>query len=261
MNRFGVLLATNGLGLVRHRLRDLDGADSAFSAALDIAREIDDQLYLGIIRINLADVWLDLGEPERAALILRESVDLLSAAGDQSSLLEATRKLGRSLCAAGQLSEARSVLEDALAGAREYAVPVWEAHANVELARLFLAESRPADALEASQSAAVTFRHIENRDWEATAWSLTGESFLGLKRFDEAAAFLQMAARAHRDVDNRWLAANDLRDLATALSAMGDDERARERLSEAGELLAAFFDPVATTLKMRIAREMESYSA
>lgn len=255
-NRLGALHIANGLGLLHHQLRDLDGAASHLSTALDIARDVNDPFHTGVVTMNLGEVWLDMGEVERAITVLRDSSTLLSEVGDRTYYLKAHRLLGRSLCSSGRLPEARRVLEEALAGAREDAAPVWEGYTNIEFARLLLAESRFEDALVASQSAATTFRRWENRNAEATAWSLTAKAFYNLDRLDEAVAFFQRAALTHKEIDSLWLAANDLYDLSTVLARMGNHEQAQLHLREASEILARFTDSPASRLRARIATDI-----
>lgn len=254
-SRRGVFHAENGIGLIRLRKHDLDGAEAHFSQALEIAQELEDPFSVGRVSSNLGETWLELGDLDRAAMFLSEGVRLLHDVGDRLGELATSRFLGRALCLAGRLPEARVILEEAMTGARDFPATTGEAFNNLEFARLLLAEGRPGEALTAGQQAAASFRRHAYQDLEASAWALTGEAFCQMARYDEAAAFFQQAANVHREVGNLWRAANDLHDLAAVLTIRGEPDRAASCLSDAIALLAEFNDPLANALRARVAQE------
>ncbi|WP_327676121.1 tetratricopeptide repeat protein [Kitasatospora sp. NBC_00458] len=94
------------------------------------------------------------GDGEAALPALHRSRELATAAGDRRTLSYALRHLGIAAHMAGELGEARALLEESTGLRRELALPAGVAANLVGLAYLAGAEGRPADGLALLDEAA-----------------------------------------------------------------------------------------------------------
>jgi len=113
--------AMNALGLVAMRRNNLAEAIVAFTSVAELARQIDDRRFDYIAVSNLALLEFSRGDIERAIQLGREALD------DSRTLLQSDRvprslhNLAAYLLAAGRLSEARPLAEEALSLLRDQA--------------------------------------------------------------------------------------------------------------------------------------------
>jgi tetratricopeptide (TPR) repeat protein len=188
----------------------------------------------------------------------RDIEDRLGEADALSALGEAYRGLGRP-------DQAKPLLEAALGIARELDNRVWEGYWLVFYGRLQVDIGDLADALTSFQRSATLQRRIGHRVREAEALDATGEVYRQLDRPEDAINFHRMAVAILRELDERWLLAVALDNLATALERTNAlvDERtdvlaeAERHWAEAAELLSRFSDPRAVRIRGRIERRLE----
>ncbi|HVJ51832.1 MAG TPA: winged helix-turn-helix domain-containing protein [Aliidongia sp.] len=109
----------NNLGTLAGLMNEIDEARHNFVRALDLARALKDAVRENYVLMNLAEMEFVLGSIDRAIDRGREAVDGLRSAGRRSFLELALINLGSYLIFRGDLAEARSVAEEALATASE----------------------------------------------------------------------------------------------------------------------------------------------
>lgn len=173
-------------GLLRHRMGDERAAAAAFARALEVARNLDDPAGEGVARGNLGVAHAQVGEWEeaiaayRAVLTLFERVaDPLGVATAKQNLADAVRggaetELARAMLvsdpatidaararAREALTEARTLADEALAGARDTGAAQLVCVVHQTIGQILLAQGKAAEAvasLEATRDEAARLR-------------------------------------------------------------------------------------------------------
>ena len=184
-----------------------------------------------LYRTDLAQIRLDLGQPELAVKQLEDAAAWVaahpSAHADLSDVVQAA--LADAYCVVGRRDEARPMLERALRHDRAKADEPWAARLNFALGRV-CAESGDWPAAEACYRASLgTRRRREPRLWSTFATAaLLSQSLAAQGKSEEAGAYLAdgyagLAARlATVPLRYRHLAADAADDLARRSAARGD---------------------------------------
>jgi tetratricopeptide (TPR) repeat protein len=248
----GRVHAENGLGRVALQARDLATAEERFTAGLRVAESTGDVALSVVLMMNLGATRSALGEYVAAQQLLDEAADLARRVGDQANEFEALIELAAALRLAGDLESARRANSRALDVCRETGNQHQQAYALLEKARISLASHELTDALTTGHAAANLFRGLGNYEQEAAAWSLTGTTYSHQGRHEDAIAFLRQAASKHQELGSSWLYSHDLLELAAALDRYGDTAGAHEQRRQAATELAAYSDPVASSLRAGI---------
>ncbi len=89
------IAALNNLGELHCERGDYRLASQCYTQAHDLARELDDDAILAVIRMNLGRIHLENGEIDQADEAFSESIDLAAASGDRVAEAEALTQLGR----------------------------------------------------------------------------------------------------------------------------------------------------------------------
>ncbi|HEX2133312.1 MAG TPA: tetratricopeptide repeat protein [Actinophytocola sp.] len=253
----GMLDSANAIGLASLRGRRLPDAMAYFATAQELAAELGDVYWTGVLANNVANVHLELDEFGEAEQLLSGAVETFRGIEDTVCEGEALYGLSRARRGLGRPADALGAIRQALAIARENRYRPGEALWSIELGRVEAALGRPAAALEAHQRAAAMHRQIGDRAREASAFDATGEAYRELGRHDEAADFHRLAAAAFRELGDRWRLAVALANLGTALRAAGAAEGdAAAPLREAHAIVADFPDAHARAFGNSIARLM-----
>ncbi|MDR7498498.1 MAG: AAA family ATPase, partial [Armatimonadota bacterium] len=113
-----VAVLQNKIGLIHHRLTDLDEAERRFREAAEVAREAGARLALGQTLIDLANVAWDRGRLPPDHPSLTEGLQLLRQSGDPAALARGLNLLCMALVGAGFGDEAVAAAADGLSSAR-----------------------------------------------------------------------------------------------------------------------------------------------
>jgi tetratricopeptide (TPR) repeat protein len=120
--RRGEGLTLRSISLYHRAKGELEEAEQAARQALDICRELGDELLQAYCALALAKVWLRRGRHEEARPPLREALALARGLGDRFGEACALRNLGELDLAEGRLYQAKAALEESLG--------VWDALAS-----------------------------------------------------------------------------------------------------------------------------------
>ncbi len=212
---------------------DLRGAREAFERALPLYRETGDQGGLAIALNNIGELQWGEGDPAAAAKSFEESRAIFQAQSQKSKAVYPTTGLATVRAETGDLAGARAVLVEALPAAREAHDRHQEAfvlsasgaidlasdrladarrnfeealkirteigeqgaasQSRYDLARVALAEGKPAEAQAGARRAAAELQAQKLPDDEAAALALEARAALAAGRAAEAAAPLERA--------------------------------------------------------------------
>jgi ATP/maltotriose-dependent transcriptional regulator MalT len=143
-------------------LGELDEAYAAFTAPQLVgAAGIEAMTWSGqvLLRRGLGQLWLARGKLDRARCEAEELHALTAAAADPTPRASAARLLAEVALQEGHLSQAETLLHDALAAIEGYEVPVVEWRIAASAARVHRQQHRRADAEAARmRSAALVSR-------------------------------------------------------------------------------------------------------
>ena len=107
----------NNIGLVHYALGEFERAGAYYRQSLALREAIGDRQGVGEATGNLGALYARLEQPQAEAYFLK-SLAIKREVGDNKSLSETLLALGEWLTRRGELGEARSTLEEALAVAR-----------------------------------------------------------------------------------------------------------------------------------------------
>jgi tetratricopeptide (TPR) repeat protein len=255
-DRLGEAAALEGLGLVRLRQRELDVADEVFGRALSLFVELNLARSVSSLE-NLALVSYEKGDLARAHEQITQAIERHAQTTGRQKRGNALRILSAIQRERGEHESALRTIQSALELAHN---KVSEGYWLLELGAAQQAVGRPGEALVSYQRSAVIHRRLGDRAREARAWQGAGEVYRAMERFEEAADFHRMAARAQREIGDGWQLALVLDGLARARVALdedGEEEAARDHWAEALRALEPFADARAAGLRRRIRAELE----
>ena len=154
--------ALNNLGLLHIDMGRLSEADAYFQQALELCEEAGDVVTACAIHINRAELYLALGQPERARASCDEGFEIASRVHDHSRRAEALKFYGIIYHETGKLHLAEIHLKQAveIAAQRE---PLLEAESLRELSLVLRAQARNREALEALNRAHSLFIALQAR--------------------------------------------------------------------------------------------------
>jgi len=207
----------------------LEAAESALQKARELFRGLADRQgeaeayeLLGIITHSLR------GRLSKAQTAYRQALELYHAMGDGKGAARTTAFLGRALLDAGQLSQAKPLLVEALGLARIHHERISEARSLVGLAIVEHLAGEPAASVSNFMGAIAIWRELGDIVGEAYTRRHLGMHLLRRGKVDEAEREIQSARsllREHGSVkDSPFL----LRSLAEVYLAKGDLVRADE---------------------------------
>lgn len=157
----GEARALNNLGMVLADVDKWNTAARCYQQARALARDLGDEGLLGLISINATEVWLALGERDRARRSASEASRHFRRAGDHAGRAEVARFMGQIERIAGRTGRAETLFRMAAEGGRRLEAPLGEAEALRELGHLYLAEGRHRSALECLGRSARLFRKLD----------------------------------------------------------------------------------------------------
>jgi eukaryotic-like serine/threonine-protein kinase len=198
-DRGGEAFALDNLGVALRRKGDLPGARQRHEEALALRRQIGHKIGELSSLQNLGSVLLDQGELQAARRNFRDSLALCRETGSRSAYAQALYGLGEVFSREGNLEEARRRHEAALALRMDLGEKGAEAESRLALASIRLEAAEAEEAAGLAAAAAAELRSQGRADGEALALSVE----------------------------------------AAAAKALGDTDRARERIARATFLLPA----------------------
>lgn len=250
----GLALSLNSLGLLEIRRHHLSAARSVFTEALAIYAELNDETWVPVLRENLAEALIGLGNIQVAEALVLSALAELRRRGDTGSQGNALRLLSMVCRARGDLSRAREAAEGAVRLAIQQRHPGREGYWLLELGTVRQLAGELTDARDAFDRAADQLRRAGEKIREAEAWDLRGTVQRQTGDLDNAIELHRDAAAVFRSHVARWPLATALHNLAQALSASGDRTAAHEAATEAMTLLAEFNDPAALAMTESLRR-------
>ncbi|MBO0802060.1 MAG: tetratricopeptide repeat protein [Nocardiopsaceae bacterium] len=244
----GLALSLNSLGLLEVRRHHLSAARSVFEEALAIYAELNDETWLPVIRENLAEALIGLGNTRAAEALVLDALADLRRRGDIGSQGNALRLLSMVCRARDDLHRAREAAEEAVRLAVQQRHPGREGYWLLELGTVQQLSGELTDARDTFRRATDQLRRAGQKVREAQAWDLQGTVQHQMGNPDTAIELHRNAVEVFRAHAARWPLAVALHNLAQALSASGDRAAAHEAAAEAVTLLAEFNDPAAIAM-------------
>jgi putative nucleotidyltransferase with HDIG domain len=180
----GRISSLNNLGMLHVDLGRLEDADIYFQRALSIAEEVGDVVRAGIVHINRAELFLALGELNRARESCDEGFEIFSRLNHPVRKAEALKFYGIIYRESGKLHLAEIHLRQAIETAREE--PLLEAETQREMARVQRAQGHNREALEALNRSHLLFTRLQAQAEQADIDKRIAEleeDFLSLVRF------------------------------------------------------------------------------
>ncbi len=208
-NRSGEATALNDLGLVLDVLGDLQGAIGHYEKALVLWRQLGPTSSEATTLQNLGSLYALIGHDDEALDLLQRSLQLLESTSPGADATHARQRA--------------SVL--------------------IELGWAHSLAGRPEVALTCYQEALALAQRAGNRLAELGAWDRRGSALRALRRFSEAEASYTRSLALSRAAGRRLDEGHTLANLGWLALDTGNLPRARERLHQAVERLAAGGDP------------------
>jgi len=154
--------ALNNLGMLHIDMGRLSESDAYFQQGLELCEQAGDVVTACAIHLNRAELYLALGQPERARASCDEGFEIASRMHDDAGRAEALKFYGIIYHETGKLHLAEIHLKQAveIAAPRD---PLLEAESLRELALVLRAQARNREALEALNRAHTLFLALQAR--------------------------------------------------------------------------------------------------
>lgn len=120
----GEARALNNLGMAFAEVGKWDAAARCYQQARKLAADLGDEGLMGLVSINATEVWLALGQPERARRSAIEASGHFRRAGDHAGRAEVARFLGQVERRAGRTGRAVALFRMAIEGDRRLEAPL-----------------------------------------------------------------------------------------------------------------------------------------
>src|SRR6185369_11737534 len=213
---------------------DQAAAIGLHEAALAAAAAAGDTRTMCEMRANLASVWADIGQIDRAESLLRESLAEAQRMEIHYVTAVALINLGPVLAYSGQLAEARRVATQALDFARRQGDHRWEGAAQLYLSTItFLAGEHATSEQRARDACAIVPAPLRPSAEAAIARALLAQG-----RADEARGHAQTAAALLAEAGHVEEYESLVRLMAAeTLAACGEQAAARQALDAAYQRL------------------------
>ena len=201
------------------------------------ARADGDELAQAVCAAHLGMTYGRSQQYEEAQDWFRRARDLYGRTGHRVGELHVTMALGIVLMNLGDGDGSVSLLEDALAGARELGLDAREAATSNNLAAALARVGRYTEAVAAAEHAATVHRRLGNHLNRAMALDTLGSVHLSAGDPAEAKEALLRSLELHREMGESVSQAVTLKSLGRAEAALGDRVRAERLWTEALEMM------------------------
>jgi len=213
------------LGVLDRRHGNLDAAADHQRNALDLARELGDEVALGRTLAHLGTVYRDQGDFARALDMQLQAMTLGEQTDDRIELTY--RNLALLYRELGDDTESRRYFDRAIAAAEHSGDPAHYATVYGSYSS-FLNDTRDyANGLRVASEVLALDQVLRDRPAAAFEQLEIGRALIGLKRLDEAGAPLEAALAGGRAINQHEIISRAL--LAQAEVALGRDDRAHAR--------------------------------
>jgi tetratricopeptide (TPR) repeat protein len=246
--------AVNMTGVASFAIGELEEANAALHAALDIATEDDDPLVLAQATNNLGTIANLQGRHEDALWHYRLAIPTLQRIGQRQRLANVYHNLGITFRDTGDLEEADEHERRAIEYATESAVPRLAAMGRTGRAEIALLRGDAVLAETTAQLVVEELKSLGDPMNEADAHRVVGTACAALQRYDDALAAFARALAIAREHGHALIEAESLRDRVDVRVRRGERDLA---LADARASIAIFEKLGATTeceaLRERIA--------
>jgi DNA-binding CsgD family transcriptional regulator/tetratricopeptide (TPR) repeat protein len=137
-NRRGEASTLNNLAAISYYRGESAQAESQWSQALEIVREIGDLRSVGLLLGNLGAVTSQLGQFQRSIELQQESLAVARQLADPDSISRSLINLGGAYVEAGEINLARDALEEGIDGCRRVEDRRTEANGYYTLGKIAL---------------------------------------------------------------------------------------------------------------------------
>ncbi len=156
----------NNLGMLHVDLNRLNEAGDYFQEALNICVELSDVVMAGIVHLNLTEMYLARGEPDRARTSCDEAFETFSRLNYAANRGEALKYYGIIYREKGKPHLAEIHLQQAIEIAADHS-PLLEAEAQRELALVLRIQGRNREALSALNRSHALFIRLQAQQDQA----------------------------------------------------------------------------------------------
>lgn len=236
----------NRVGLVFHRQLQLDDAQTHYSNAAHIAREIGNRLVLGQSLVDLANISWDRGrvDPDDPSLV--EGLALLRQAGDLSVLARGLNMLAMSHLRVGNGDQALAAAEEARQAAEQAGDKSKEATSLSYLTVINLYLGRYDEAIRHGRAALAMAQQIEDHRRTAYAMDFIARVQLAVGTWGESIQLLEKSLPLVREFARGYVPWALLW-LGMAFEEVGDLDRAVAHFRECAAIdraSATFWQPI-----------------
>jgi tetratricopeptide (TPR) repeat protein len=225
------------LGNALYGMGQYDRAIRSYEEALALARRSESRGDQGKLLGNLAICYSDLGEVPKAIDYTKQSLAIAVEVGSRKVEAVQLVNLGVRYSDIGQTAEAIGCFEQALTLNRQIGNRAGECHTLANLADLYADLSQPDKARDLVEQARTSAVEISYRLVEVFANSISGRLLRQQERWAEAIPAYEEAVRLADEIGSVRFQMTARRDLARALTRLGDFERARLLSDEASRYL------------------------
>ncbi|MFZ1509501.1 MAG: tetratricopeptide repeat protein, partial [Anaerolineae bacterium] len=211
------------LGWISQRLGDRQTGLTLTMQALDRARGYYPRLEPEALN-NLAGVYDDIGQPQRALALYAEALPIRRAVGDRAGEATTLNNMALVYSAIGQPQRALALVEEALSIMRAVGDRAGEAATLNNLAGVYRAIGQPQRALALVEEALSIMRAVGNRAGEAATLNNMAALYGAIGQPQRALALYEEALPIMRAVGDRAGKATTLNNMAVVYDAIGQPE-------------------------------------
>jgi serine/threonine protein kinase/tetratricopeptide (TPR) repeat protein len=219
-------------GEAKQHQGEFEGAQADWQAALALAREADDQLFIARILFRLSLRASARGDLPAMQRYLDECLPLARAVDDQTTLAEALYGRGNMLWRQGRFGEAEESLREALPLARALGNRILELYVMSRLGSLLISRRQIAAGRALYEEACDLARRINNPERLASALNNLGEIDRMEGRFADARERYREALHLQREVGNPSAESIALLNLGWIALELNDHPEAESIFSE-----------------------------
>lgn len=215
-------VALNDAGYQYYRESRWHLAQEKFSQALKLNRLIDDRTGIAANLNNLGVIAQEQGDLAQARAQFQESLAIYQEVGDPAGICEALNNLGTVYQARGQLNEAEGAYRQAEGWARLLPPGPLLALTLTHLGDVARSRGDFQAALNLYDQALKLDQAKGDRRGQAVRWERLGRTYLALKSYSQASAYLRDALQEFRRLQDTNGIVDALKDLTNLALAQGD---------------------------------------
>ncbi|MBN1322755.1 MAG: tetratricopeptide repeat protein [Methanotrichaceae archaeon] len=216
------------IGNVYVNLGDPQRALDNYEQALDIAREIGDRLEEGAVLGNVGLAYADLSEPLKALEFYKQALAIHREVGDRRGEGSALSNMGLAYADLGEPLKALEFYEQSLAIHREIGDKKGEGNALNSKGNAYAAMGKPRQALQLFKQALTIAREIGDKRGEGIALGNIANTYYALGDLRRALDLNEQHLAITREIGDRRGEGADLGNMGLVYVALGDPHRALE---------------------------------